>query len=168
MSKLKKHIIMAVAIYFFDVFFFNQGIFSVLFLSLAVIFFFIPQLLFTLFKRNKELAIERLIRTCIYIFVIIAVFFSVRLINNYASFNARKLVKACNDYHAKYNKYPDKLEELVPEFLSYIPKAKPVLMFNNFNYFSYKDKHVVWYVVLPPYGRHFYNLEKGTESTRMD
>jgi len=168
MKNLKKHIFMGLAIYFFDVFFLNQGIFSFLFISLAVIFFFIPQLLFTLVKRNKELAIERFIRTCIYIFVVIAVFFSVRLINDYASSNAKKLVKACNDYHVKYNKYPDKLEELVPEFLPYIPKAKPIFMFNNFNYFSYKDKHVVWYVVIPPYGRHFYNLEKGTDSTVMD
>jgi hypothetical protein len=157
------NIFVAIFLYLLDTFYFNQGIFSLL-LGFLVISVFLILTVIALVRKNKYLVMTRIAVIVIYILMIIAVSGSTRFFNNLALTRAEKLIKACNDYRVKYEKFPDKLEDLAPEFIPSIPSAKPVFFEPKFNYISEKDNHVIWYVVLPPFYRAFYCLEKGTWS----
>jgi len=143
-----------------DTFYFNQGIISLL-TGLVMVIVFVILTTVAFFRGNKELLIYRLVTIVIYIVMVFAVIMSIRFMNDMALKRAEKLIEACNNYRVKYERFPDKLEDLVPEFIPYVPKAKPVFVQPQFNYISEKDNHVIWYVAYPPFYRVFYNLEGG-------
>lgn len=157
------NIFIAIFLYLLDSFYFNQGIISLL-TGAVIISVFLILMVIALIRKNKNLVMTRFAVIVIYILMILAVSGSIRFLNNLALTRAEKLIKACNDYRVKYEKFPDKLEELVPSFIPSIPSAKPVFFEPQFNYISEKDNHVIWYVVCPPFYRAFYNLERGTWS----
>jgi len=76
---------------------------------------------------------------------------------------AETVIGALKAYQAKNGQYPDQLEQLVPDYLPAIPKARFSLTMNEFRYFVSKDKnsHNLSYIAMPPYGFTYYNLEKG-------
>lgn len=153
----------AIFLYFVDTFYFNQGIISIL-TGVVIISVFVILTVVALIRRNKKLAMNRLAVIVIYILMIFAVSASIKFLNQLALSRANILIKACNDYNVKYEKFPDKLEELVPKFIPSIPSAKPVYFEPQFNYYSEKGNHTISYVVIPPFYRAFYCLEKGTWS----
>ncbi len=51
-----------------------------------------------------------------------------------AEHKAKPIIVACEGFHAKYQRYPQKLDELVPEFLPSIPRAKYTLAARDFGY----------------------------------
>jgi hypothetical protein len=73
---------------------------------------------------------------------------------------ARHLVDVCERYKAEQGRYPDRLEDLVPRYLSSVPLAKLSLAFNRFYYSHHEGRHSLMYIVLPPFGRTFYDFEK--------
>ncbi len=60
-----------------------------------------------------------------------------------AEANARRVIMACEEFHAAHGKFPAKLEELVPQYLSFVPTAKHCLM-GRFSYFSSGTHLLVW------------------------
>jgi hypothetical protein len=46
--------------------------------------------------------------------------------------NSATLIQACESYHKDNGKYPDRLDQLVPRYLSSVPSAKYCLMCNDF------------------------------------
>jgi hypothetical protein len=70
-----------------------------------------------------------------------------------------QLAQACRQFHAKYNRYPDRLEELAPEFNSSVPAAKYAFMDSNFSCFKSPSDPEVWFVELPPFDRRFYHVK---------
>ena len=153
------NLFIAIFLYLLDTFYFNQGIISFL-TGFIIILVFLILTVIALIRKNKKIVMTRLAVIVIYILMILAVSGSIRFLNYLALTRAEELIKACNCYMVKYDKFPDKLEDLVPEFIPSIPYAKPVFFEPQFNYMSEKDNHVIWYVVFPPFYRAFYGLEK--------
>jgi hypothetical protein len=78
-----------------------------------------------------------------------------------AKANAPRVVTACEEFHAANGKYPETLEELVPQYMPSVPRAKYSLGFGEFVYWNFNDSPMlIWYVV-PPYSRAFYNFKEG-------
>jgi hypothetical protein len=150
-------------IYLLDTFVFNQGIISIL-ISLVIVSVFFILTVIALIRKNKGLVMFRLTVIIIYILMVLAVSGSLKFMNNLALSRAERLIKACNDYKVKYHKFPDRLEDLVPEFMPNIPPAKNILQsfFGRFNYeIDKKGNALLWYTELPPFGRAFYDLNRG-------
>jgi len=75
-----------------------------------------------------------------------------------AETNAQRIIAACEEYHAAHGNYPDKLDELVPQYMSSVPVAKYCIAWNRFDYFNHGNPLLVWCVV-PPYFRKIYSFE---------
>jgi len=74
--------------------------------------------------------------------------------------NAARVVAACEEYHATNGRFPKSLDELVPQYMPSVPRAKYCLgPWCQFHYF-YNQGHpmLVWYVV-PPYYRKIYDFD---------
>ncbi len=62
----------------------------------------------------------------------------------------------------KYNRYPQRLDDLVPEFIPTVPIAKDTLGGGGSFFYSSRPgggEPMLYYEVLPPFGRRFYHLE---------
>ncbi len=75
-----------------------------------------------------------------------------------AEANARRVVAACEEYHAVNGRFPRKLDELVPQYMNSVPVAKYCLgPWGRFIYSSHSSL-LFWHVV-PPHYRKIYNFE---------
>ncbi len=74
-----------------------------------------------------------------------------------AEANARRVIAACEEYHAANGRFPKTLDELVPQYLSSVPRAKYCLD-GRFYYHNFGTPTLYWKVV-PPYLRKIYNFE---------
>ena len=75
--------------------------------------------------------------------------------------HAIQIGDACLAYRSKYHHYPQKLDELVPEFLPSVPRAK-FGIFGQFLYAPPQTEHgepMLMYAEIPPFGRTFYHME---------
>jgi hypothetical protein len=74
--------------------------------------------------------------------------------------NAARVAAACEAFHAANGRFPETLDELVPRYLPYVPRAKYCVgMFGMFLYWNHgEDPMLLWYNV-PPYGRRVYDFE---------
>jgi hypothetical protein len=79
--------------------------------------------------------------------------------NRLAEARARALVEVVERYRADHGEYPEDLEQLVPDYLPAIPRAKQALMFADFQYWTYEGEHTLMWTVLPPFGRRLYRFE---------
>lgn len=91
-----------------------------------------------------------------------AVTFGLLWVNNavqlgVAEANARRVVAACEQYHAANGRFPENLDQLVPRFMSSVPRAKYCLA-GHFAYHNFGTPRLYWQVV-PPYLRKIYNFE---------
>lgn len=76
--------------------------------------------------------------------------------------NADRVVNACQQFHADTGKYPHKLDDLVPEYLPSVPRAKYCLMWGEFMYFDLQETHMLVWCIVPPHYRAIYHFEKGS------
>jgi hypothetical protein len=156
--KLRKTIIAASLLFAFDAFYLNQFLVVMLFIFIGI-----PVFLVKLFLRRRDIERRRLLlaRAAVYgcmVILIIAAFFAN---NAFAEHQAKRVIAACEQFRAKTGAYPEKLAQLVPDYLGSIPKAKPLLMIGSgFQYFARPDNHELLYTTVPPYGRRGYQLEQ--------
>ncbi len=129
----------------------------------GLVFYMIPVTLLSF--RNRALMKQRAVEVGIYGVMALIIVSTVALNNHIAHQRANDLIAACNQYHAKYEKFPDKLDDLVPEFVSEIPGAKPTLFSNRFRYVARPGWHALSYVQIPPFGGALYTLEEGRWSS---
>jgi hypothetical protein len=160
----KFHFFIAAGLFFVDEFFLGQGILSCAVGFVLAVVLFITAVIF-LARQNRPKAVKSFINTGIYAFLIVAVV-AFNAWNNYvAEKRLHQVVDACKQYKAKYKRFPDRLEDLVPEFFPKIPapKLQPA-SWNKFTYLAPEpNDHEIMWVVLPPFGRMIYNLEMDTE-----
>jgi hypothetical protein len=162
MKPFRMTTLFATGLFVFDAFVLNQG-FVALLVILLVIFFFIPRALWAL-RKDRRLYLERLTQAGIYLLACFAVFAVNILQNRLADHRAVELGKACLAYHAKYNHYPQRLDDLVPEFIPSVPVAKYTLGGGgSFFYISHStgSEPMLFYEAMPPFGRRFYHMETG-------
>jgi hypothetical protein len=162
MKRYKTTILIAAGILVFDAFVLNQGAVAI-FVILLTLFVFLPRALWAL-RTSRALYLERLSRAGIYLLAAAAVFVTNVLQNRMADHRAIELGNACLAYHAKYQHYPQHLDELVPEFIPSVPVAKYTLLGGEgFYYISRANggEPMLFYEALPPFGRRFYHMETG-------
>ena len=160
MKKYLKSIFLASFIFFIDAFFFSQGGIALI-TAVVVVFIMIPRSLFALFKKNRDLFKERMIRAGIYALCVTMVFIAIRLNNTLAANRSEMLIQHCEAFKATYGQYPSKLEDLVPKYIPAVPNAKFSLSHSGFMYISRNDRHLLVYFVMPPFGRRVYHFESG-------
>lgn len=80
---------------------------------------------------------------------------------------AESLIAAVERFHAKHGRYPGRLEEMVPEFVAEIPRAKYVVIADRFRYSRSGSRHSLVYMEMPPFGRRIYTFED-REWTTLD
>jgi hypothetical protein len=76
-----------------------------------------------------------------------------------AEANARRVVAACMAYHTANGDFPKTLDELVPQYLPSVPRAKYCLgPPGHFYYHNFGSPKLYWQVV-PPFDRKIYNFD---------
>jgi len=76
-----------------------------------------------------------------------------------AEANARRVVAACEAYHAAHGRFPKTLDDLVPRDLNPVPRAKYCLgPPGHFVYYNLGTPMLVWQVV-PPHHRRIYHFD---------
>ena len=156
-TSLRGSIIIALCLLVLDAFVLGQGAIAI-FTIVAVVFWFIPKTLFA-WKRKNMLAIWAL-KVIIYSLMAAAILTANAVNNHLAKTKAEHLVVAVNEYKAQYQSYPLTLDELVPELLTKIPKAKYTVLFNNFIYTNREGHATLMYFDFPPFGRPYYDFNK--------
>jgi len=77
-----------------------------------------------------------------------------------AETNAPRVVAACEEYYADNGQFPKTLDELVPRYLSSVPRAKYCLS-GKFLYMNYHDYPLLMWYTFPILGRNVYYFEEG-------
>ena len=136
-----------------DVFLLGQGALALL-VGICLLFIGLPRT----FLARKFVAVRarRLRNIAVYLAAVIAVFLLNAENNRIARSRADTLVSAVNAFHAKNQRYPNSLQELVPDHIDRVPLAKYALMFNRFSYYTSGQGASLFYVELPPFGRPTY------------
>lgn len=111
-------------------------------------------------KKYRACRGERMIRLAIYLSAV-ALVFGLAIFNaSLAKERAAQIIAATESFKAVNGKYPDRLEQLAPQFIPKIPsKAKLTLMDGGFRYFVEADGHTLMYVSMQPYLRRSYQFE---------
>jgi hypothetical protein len=100
-------------------------------------------------------------RAGLYLLLGVATVATMRFHTATAQNHAAQIIEACRAYQARRGMLPDRLEELVPEFLPAVPPAKYTLQWGGFTYWaSEKKSHTLMYVAFPPFGRRLYHFEQ--------
>ena len=143
-------LIKAALLFILDGLFFQQGVIT--FIAAIIC---IPRFFYAVFKKDRE----SMKREGVFILAVILVF-SFIILNNYiAKYRTEKLITVCNEYKDKQGHYPERLEDLVPEYYPRVPSAK-FGIWGQYLYSSYEGKHSIMYVAFPPFGRPRFKLEE--------
>jgi hypothetical protein len=109
----------------------------------------------------RALARSRAVRAAMYLCLGVTTVAVMRIHATTAENHAAQVIEACRAYQARHGKLPDRLQELVPEFLPAVPPAKYTLSWGEFTYLTSGDQsHTLMYVALPPFGRRLYHFEE--------
>ena len=154
---LKRTAVALGLLFLFDLGFSGQGLFSLLVAAIGL-----PILMlggtWSLIRGLKPLARSRAARAALYLLLAAATIGALRFHAHTAQVNTERVIAACRAYERANGKLPDRLAELVPAFLPAVPRAKYVLMFGEFDYFSSPESHTLQYVALAPFGRRRYHF----------
>jgi hypothetical protein len=74
--------------------------------------------------------------------------------------NAQRVIKACEEFRVANGRYPGKLDELVPKYLSSVPPAKYCLFMDNFWYVNRDGLCMLWWTRYGFYRRIYHFDEK--------
>ena len=160
MTSLRRSAALAAVLFLIDAFVMNQG-FIALMAMLGVVFVRLPSAL--LAWKDKALLRNRAARAGIYAGMSVLSAAAILLNNLHAKRQAERIVLACRRYQEKNHRFPDALEELVPDFLPSVPRAKYTTPpWDRFRYHLMPGgKHWLEYTALPPFGRPYYVFEDG-------
>ena len=150
-------VIFAVAWLVFDGFFLDMGMPSVLLCFFLTLLWLPWNLLVPRYRGRRK---ERLMRYGLYM-VAALLALGVKVLNtSLAHERADSIIAAVEQYKTKKGAYPERLNQLVPEFLPAIPRAKIVISDFGFIYTASADRHDLMYVGMPPFGRRVYGFER--------
>jgi hypothetical protein len=114
-----------------------------------------------LFRKSRTSAFKVMASIGILFLGIVAVGITNHIRNNLTESRAVKLGEACIAYHAKYHRYPERLDDLVPEFISSVPSARiGIFGKDDFDYAPHEaHEPFLYYECLPPFGHCYYYVE---------
>jgi hypothetical protein len=111
---------------------------------------------------------SRALRASLYLMLGVAAFATTRFHQATAEAHAARVIDACRAFDARHGKLPNRLVDLVPEFLPAVPRAKFTLAYGQFEYSAFDEhRHTLMYVAFPPFGRRIYHFE-GARWSQLD
>lgn len=149
--------VIAAALAMSDAFFFSQGVFSMA-LCIAGLLYYLPRAIGA--RPDPALFRLRVTKAAVVTGAGAAAIAVIVVFNQIAEERAREVISAAEIFKAKFGRYPEKLDELVPLFLPEVPMAKPAGMMRAFDYRAVEGEHVLMYTVVPPFGRKLYRFER--------
>jgi hypothetical protein len=153
----RQSLVIAGLLVFVDAFLMNQGFIS-FFFGLGLLLIGLPRA----FLRKFALVRSRRLRNLAVYFTAIALVFVLNWTNNrIAAIRGDTLVAAIKAFHVKYQRYPESLETLVPEFIKSVPRAKYTLANGHFMYLNSEGRALLFYTAVPPFGRSTYDFSRG-------
>lgn len=162
---LRPTIVIAVCLYMFDGLVVGQGVLGVFVFLVAFLAGGI-RILVAAHRKDRTLVRFHAARIGVYFAMVVAIVATIYINNRIAAYQAERVIAACRQHETKYHRLPDRLQELVPEFLPDVPRAKYTLLFADFTYFVSSEKqHHLYYVAFPPFARVIYSFESGGWST---
>lgn len=155
-SGLRRTALIAGAIFLFDGLIASQGVLSLI--TLVIVFVvFLPRLY--LARTDTDLFILRAKKTLFFALAAAAALLCVRFNMHLAQRRADALIAACESYQKDNQRYPERLEDLVPRFIAEIPRAKLTLGRSDYFYRA-GATHTLGWTTMPPFGRRYYVLEE--------
>jgi hypothetical protein len=150
----------AAAFYVADAWVWFLPILSVFVLLLSLPCFLIAAIV-SLFRKRRASAFKVMASVGVLFLGIVAVGVTNHIRNNLTKSRAAKLGEACIAYRAKYHRYPEYLEDMVPEFVSSVPPAKiGILGEDDFHYAPHETSEpFLYYECVPPFGHCYYYVE---------
>jgi drug/metabolite transporter superfamily protein YnfA len=110
-------------------------------------------------KGDRSVVVKYGVRSlslCLTVFAILSTF----MFNRHLGYvNARLIVKAVEDYRVEKGEYPERLEDLVPQFLPKVPHSAIRLTSTKYYYLHHKEYHSLMWAEAPPFGRRTYEFE---------
>jgi hypothetical protein len=162
---LRRNIIVAACIFVFDGLILGQGVIGV-FVFLVAFLGGTIRILSAVRRKDRILVRFHAARTGVYFLMAVAIVATIYVNNRIARHQADRVIAACRQFETKYHRFPDRLQELVPEFLPGIPRAKYTLLYGDFSYLVSSEKeHHLYYVAFPPFARVMYAFESDRWST---
>ena len=73
--------------------------------------------------------------------------------------NAARVIAACDEFHAANGRFPNTLDELVPRYMPFIPRAKYCLDHGEFCYLNPGGHPTLHWCVISPFTREAYSFE---------
>ncbi|MDO8804320.1 MAG: hypothetical protein Q7R35_07810 [Elusimicrobiota bacterium] len=154
-SGLTKWWVIVGCIAVFDDFIMSQGIIAML-CAVPALFALLPGTIISAFRAPRPTP-ARAAAAGLGVLLVLSLLAFVPVNNILARRRARELITACNKYKESHGDFPEKLQDLVPEFIPKIPRAKYTPMYGNFNY---QRGNLMW-TSIPPFGRPYYDLYAG-------
>ena len=162
---LRATIVIAVCLYLFDGLVVGEGFIGVF---VFVVAFLAGSIRILLATRSKDRTLVRFhaARVGVYFLMAVAIAGTIYVNNRIARHRAEQVIAACRQYKSKNHRLPERLEELVPEFLPSVPRAKYTLWYSDFRYFESSERtHYLFYSAFPPLSQATYSFEDGRWST---
>lgn len=155
----RAHALIAVCIYAVDAFVLGQGVIAVL-ATLCVAVLGTIDIVRGLFGRDGGRIRRGFARMGTFAVMTAAVIGTIVANNRLARGRAEQVIAAMKVYRVKHGACPARLEDLVPDYLPAVPRAKYTLSFNRFEYYpSNGECGSLMYTAIPPFGRPVYNLK---------
>jgi hypothetical protein len=156
---LRTAIILGV-LFLFDLGYSGQGLLSI-FIASCGLGLLTAGALWSTFKRAAPRARSRALRAGLYLLLGLAAYGTARFHAATAETHAVSVIEACRAFETRHGMLPSRLEDLVPEFLPAVPRAKYTLAWGEFTYSTFSDeRHTLMYVAFPPFGRRVYHFEE--------
>ena len=113
------------------------------------------------FRKYRRPALNVMACTGVFILGVVAVGGTLHMRHCAIKRRAAKLGDACLAYRAKYKRYPERLDQLVPEYVSSVPPATYGLFGNEeFVYAPHETwQPFIYYECVPPFGVCYYYIE---------
>lgn len=154
-NSVKKPILIAIGLFIVDAIVLNQGAIAAV-TALIIVFWMLPKSVYLKYKNQSPRS--TLIKCAIYGTMAIAVFWANSFHNSIARSQAEDLIVVIEKYHEATGVYPEKLEDLVPTYVSSVPIAKPTFSSGKFGYINHEGNVTLFYVDVPPFGRPTYHF----------
>ena len=160
--RLRRTAVALAVLFVADLGFAGQGLFSLLVATIGVGLLTLSGLWAAIRGTAPRVrAHSRAMRAAMYLCLGVSTLAVMRVHATTAENHAAQVIEACRAYQARHGKLPDRLQELVPEFLPAVPPAKYTLSYGEFTYLTSGDQtHTLMYVALPPFGRRLYHFEE--------
>jgi hypothetical protein len=147
-------------LFLFDLGYAGQGLLSMLIASCGLGLL-TAGALWSTFRGAAPRARSRALRAGLYLVLGLAAYSTARFHAATAETHAVRVIEACRAFEARHGMLPSRLEDLVPEFLPAVPRAKYTLAWGEFTYSAFSgSRHTLMYVTLPPFGHRVYHFEE--------